>query len=166
MIPASIPGSIASSPTSASITSVAAGASERTLSRRLRGVLGKSPLSYFQDLRVERAVHLLRTGSESIDQIAAQVGYADGVTLRALLRRHPETRQLMRHLAFVEQTIETELVEELAFLANYDDTKRSVQAIVDMPEATSSTASPIPARACWPPGASMTSGTTARRSAY
>ena len=33
------------------------GASERTLARRLRHVLGKTPLSYFQDLRVERAVH-------------------------------------------------------------------------------------------------------------
>ena len=33
---------------------IAAGASERTLARRLQGVLGKSPLSYFQDLRVER----------------------------------------------------------------------------------------------------------------
>jgi len=32
-------------------------------------------------------VHLLRTGSESIDQIAARIGYADGVTLRTLLRR-------------------------------------------------------------------------------
>ncbi len=66
---------------------VAVGASERTLARRLQGVLGKSPLSYFQDLRVERAVHLLRTSSDSVDQIAAQIGYADGVTLRALLRR-------------------------------------------------------------------------------
>ncbi|WP_425261986.1 GlxA family transcriptional regulator [Rubrivivax sp. RP6-9] len=66
---------------------VAAGASERTLARRLQGVLGKSPLSYFQDLRVERAVHLLRTSTDSIDQIAAQIGYSDGVTLRALLRR-------------------------------------------------------------------------------
>jgi len=65
----------------------AVGASERTLARRLRGVLGKSPLSYFQDLRIERAVHLLRTGSDSVDQIAAQIGYADGVTLRTLLRR-------------------------------------------------------------------------------
>ena len=66
---------------------VAVGASERTLARRLRNVLGKTPLSYFQDLRIERAVHLLRTGSESVDQIAAQIGYADGVTLRTLLRR-------------------------------------------------------------------------------
>jgi transcriptional regulator GlxA family with amidase domain len=50
-------------------------------------VLGKTPLSYFQDLRVERALHLLRTGTESVDQIAARIGYADGVTLRSLLRR-------------------------------------------------------------------------------
>lgn len=66
---------------------VAVGASKRTLARRLHSVLGKTPLSYFQDLRVERAVHLLRTGSESIDQIATQIGYSDGVTLRVLLRR-------------------------------------------------------------------------------
>ena len=65
----------------------AVGASERTLARRLHRVLGKTPLSYFQDLRVERALHLLRTGHKSVDQIAAQIGYADGVTLRALLRR-------------------------------------------------------------------------------
>lgn len=65
----------------------AVGVSERTLARRLHGVLGKTPLSYFQDLRVDRAVHLLRTGSASVDQIASQIGYADGVTLRALLRR-------------------------------------------------------------------------------
>ena len=61
--------------------------SERTLARRLQSVLGKSPLAYVQDLRVERAVHLLRTSSASIDQIATQVGYADGVTLRTLIRR-------------------------------------------------------------------------------
>ena len=63
------------------------GASERTLARRLHNVLGKTPLSYFQDLRVERAVHLLKTGNQNIEHIAALVGYADGVTLRALLRR-------------------------------------------------------------------------------
>jgi len=61
--------------------------SKRTLARRMQSVLGKSPLAFFQDLRVERAVHLLRTGHASVDQIAADVGYAEGVTLRALLRR-------------------------------------------------------------------------------
>jgi transcriptional regulator GlxA family with amidase domain len=61
--------------------------SKRSLARRMQSVLGKSPLAFFQDLRVERAVHLLRTSRTSVDQIAAKVGYAEGVTLRALLRR-------------------------------------------------------------------------------
>jgi transcriptional regulator GlxA family with amidase domain len=65
----------------------AAGASKRTLARRLHAVLGKSPLSYFQELRVERAVHLLKTTNQSIEAIAQRVGYGDGVTLRNLLRR-------------------------------------------------------------------------------
>ena len=61
--------------------------SKRTLARRIQQVLGKTPLSYVQDLRVERAVHLLKTTNESVDRIAGEVGYADGVTLRVLLRR-------------------------------------------------------------------------------
>jgi transcriptional regulator GlxA family with amidase domain len=64
----------------------AVGSSKRTLARRMQTVLGKTPLSYFQSLRVERAVHLLRTGSASVDEVAARVGYADGATLRVLLR--------------------------------------------------------------------------------
>lgn len=65
----------------------AVGTSKRTLARHLERVLGKSPLAYVQSLRVERAVHLLRTTRASVDAVAAQVGYADGSTLRALLRR-------------------------------------------------------------------------------
>jgi transcriptional regulator GlxA family with amidase domain len=61
--------------------------SKRTLARRLKDTLGKTPLSYFQDLRVERAVHLLKTSDHNIERIAAMVGYAEGVTLRTLLRR-------------------------------------------------------------------------------
>jgi transcriptional regulator GlxA family with amidase domain len=53
----------------------------------MHDVLGKTPLSYFQSLRVERAVHLLKTGDASVDEIATRVGYADGATLRSLLRR-------------------------------------------------------------------------------
>ena len=65
----------------------AVGSSKRTLARRMQSVLGKSPLSYFQSLRVERAVHLLKTSSASVDEIAARVGYAEGAILRVLLRR-------------------------------------------------------------------------------
>jgi transcriptional regulator GlxA family with amidase domain len=65
----------------------AVGSSKRTLARHMHAVLGKSPLSYFQSLRVERAVHLLKTGNASVDEVAARVGYADGTTLRNLLRR-------------------------------------------------------------------------------
>jgi len=65
----------------------AAGASKRTLARHMQEVLGKSPLGYFQSLRVERAVHLLKTGNASVEEIATRVGYADGATLRSLLRR-------------------------------------------------------------------------------
>jgi transcriptional regulator GlxA family with amidase domain len=61
--------------------------SKRTLARRMQAVMGKSPLAFFQDLRVEHAVHLLQTSRDSVEAIAARVGYADGVTLRALLRR-------------------------------------------------------------------------------
>ena len=65
----------------------AVGSSKRTLARRMQTVLGKSPLSYFQSLRVERAVHLLKTSSASVDEIAVRVGYTEGSILRVLLRR-------------------------------------------------------------------------------
>jgi len=65
----------------------ATGSSKRTLARRMQAVLGRSPLSYFQELRVERSVHLLKTTDKSVEDIATRVGYADGVTLRTLLRR-------------------------------------------------------------------------------
>jgi transcriptional regulator GlxA family with amidase domain len=60
--------------------------SPRTLQRRCETVLGKSPLSYFQDLRVERAQSLLHGTGLDIEAIAAEVGYVDGATLRSLLR--------------------------------------------------------------------------------
>jgi transcriptional regulator GlxA family with amidase domain len=60
--------------------------SPRSLQRRCQAVLGKSPLAYFQDLRVERARSLIRGSGLGLDAIAAEVGYADGATLRTLLR--------------------------------------------------------------------------------
>lgn len=61
--------------------------STRTLQRRCQDVLGKSPLGYFQDLRVERAQSLLHGSGLDIEAIAAEVGYEDGATLRTLLRQ-------------------------------------------------------------------------------
>jgi transcriptional regulator GlxA family with amidase domain len=74
----------------------AIGASERTLQRRVRAVLGKPPIGFVQDLRLERALHLLRVSNDSVDDIASSVGYEDGSTLRTLLRRklHTGVREL------------------------------------------------------------------------
>jgi len=74
----------------------AVGASERTLQRRIRAVLGKPPIAFVQDLHVERAVHLLRSTRDSVDTIADLVGYEDGATLRSLLRKrlHTGVREL------------------------------------------------------------------------
>ena len=43
----------------------------------------------------------------------------------------PQAEALFR---FIDRTIDAELVEELAFLANYDRAKKAVQEIVDMPD--------------------------------
>lgn len=58
----------------------------RTLQRRTEAVLGKSPLAFFQDLRIERARQLVSEGID-LDTIAGEVGYAEAATLRNLLRR-------------------------------------------------------------------------------
>ncbi len=57
---------------------------------------------------------------------------------------HNETADLYRYVdltaqaealfEFIRETIEVELVEELRFLVNYDDTKRAIQEVVDMPD--------------------------------
>jgi hypothetical protein len=44
------------------------------------------------------------------------------------------TPQAEALFAFIEKTIETELVEELNFLVNYDRAKASIQEVVDMPD--------------------------------
>ena len=43
----------------------------------------------------------------------------------------PQAESLFR---FIDQTIATELAGELQFLANYDETKKAIQEIADMPD--------------------------------
>ena len=62
------------------------GVSERTLQRAVLRAVGTSPIRFVQDLRVERATHLLRTTDLSMEVISRKVGYEQANTLRVLLR--------------------------------------------------------------------------------
>lgn len=73
-------------PLSTADAAEAIGVSERTLQRAVQRTLGTSPIRFVQDLRVERACHLLRTTDMSVEAISRKVGYENSHTLRALLR--------------------------------------------------------------------------------
>jgi transcriptional regulator GlxA family with amidase domain len=62
------------------------GVSERTLQRAVQRTLGTSPIRFVQDLRVEQAIHLMRTTGLSLETISRKVGYEHPNTLRLLLR--------------------------------------------------------------------------------
>jgi transcriptional regulator GlxA family with amidase domain len=61
--------------------------SYRTLHRRFHNTTGMAPLSYLQALRVEHAKELLETTRKGVEQIASEVGYADGSSFRRLFAR-------------------------------------------------------------------------------
>jgi transcriptional regulator GlxA family with amidase domain len=63
------------------------GVSERTLQRTVQRTMGTSPIRFIQDLRIERAIHLLRTTELSFEAISRRVGYKQPNTLRTLLRQ-------------------------------------------------------------------------------
>lgn len=60
----------------------AIGVSERTLQRCVQRTLGTSPIRFIQDLRIERASHLLRTTDQPLETISRKVGYEHPNTLR------------------------------------------------------------------------------------
>lgn len=60
--------------------------SERTLIRRFQAVLGQSPLTYLQHLRIDSARALLEASDRSVEQIACQVGYSDASSFSRLFR--------------------------------------------------------------------------------
>ena len=75
------------------ISGVAAaiGVSERTLQRTTAAVLGMPPTGFLQEIRLDEATFLLRTTSQTVDAVAAAVGYQNTSTLRALVRRRRGT---------------------------------------------------------------------------
>lgn len=67
----------------------------------------------------------------SLDETGRMTVQNDTATWYRYIDLTPQAEALFR---FIEQTIDTELVYELAFLANYDRTKKAIQEIVDLPD--------------------------------
>lgn len=73
-------------PISIPLAAKSIGVSERTLQRCVQRALGTSPIRFVQDLRIEQAIHMLRTTGLSLETISRKVGYEHPSTLRVLLR--------------------------------------------------------------------------------
>jgi transcriptional regulator GlxA family with amidase domain len=63
------------------------GVTERTLQRATAAELGMSPRDFVNAIRFEQATRLLRDTTFTVEAVAARVGYLNGATLRALIRR-------------------------------------------------------------------------------
>ena len=67
----------------------------------------------------------------SLDEDGHMIVHNDTATWYRYIDMTPQAEALFR---FIDQTIDTELAGELAFLVNYDKTKKAMQEIVDMPD--------------------------------
>lgn len=68
--------------------SARAGVSPRTLARLTEKAAGLSPLQLVARIRLERALHLLRTSRTPLEGVAAAVGLADPAGLHRLVKKH------------------------------------------------------------------------------
>ncbi|RKH43268.1 GlxA family transcriptional regulator [Corallococcus sicarius] len=74
--------------------------SERTLSRRFREQTGTTPLQWLLRARVRRAQHLLETTGQSVEAVAAKVGFGSATTFREHFQRFVATSPLAYRRAF------------------------------------------------------------------
>lgn len=63
------------------------GIAERSIKRRFRAATGVTLIAYLQNLRIEEAKRLLETGDLPIEEVSAEVGYADTSFFRRLFKR-------------------------------------------------------------------------------
>ena len=59
----------------------------RTFKRRFKQATNLTPIAYVQRIRVERAMRMLETTDEPIDEISWAVGYEDPASFRRLFKR-------------------------------------------------------------------------------
>ena len=90
----------------------------------------KNPADYDASLEAFSR-HLMVLVEYSLDEEGHMAIHNDTAKWYRYNDMTPQAEALFR---FIDQTIDTELARELAFLANYDDTKRAIQEIVDMPD--------------------------------
>jgi Fic family protein len=90
----------------------------------------KNPSDYDASLEAFSR-HLLALVDYSIDEQGGMTVHSDTYGLYRHIDMTPQAESLFR---FIEQTIDTELADELDFLANYDKTRKAIQEVVDMPD--------------------------------
>ena len=90
----------------------------------------KNPIDYDASLEAfsQRIMPLVEY---SLDKDGRMTVHNDTAIWYRYIDMTPQAEALFR---FIDQTIYTELAGELAFLANYDKTKKAIQEIVDMPD--------------------------------
>ena len=64
------------------------GMSARTLNRRFKNALNKTPLAYLQEIRINTARDLLKTSNLTVGEIADKVGYQDTSYFARLFKKH------------------------------------------------------------------------------
>jgi hypothetical protein len=90
----------------------------------------KKPVDYNASLEAFSR-HLMALVDYSLDEEGQMTVHNDTAMWYRFMDMTPQAKALFR---FIDQTIDTELARELAFLASYDETKRAIQEIVDMPD--------------------------------
>lgn len=89
----------------------------------------KNPAEYDASLEAFSR-HLMALVEYSLDEEGHMTVHNDTARWYRYIDMTPQAEALFR---FIDRTIDTELAPELAFLASYDETRRAIQEIVDMP---------------------------------
>jgi transcriptional regulator GlxA family with amidase domain len=64
-----------------------AGVSRATFSRRFGDLVGETPMAYLNGWRLAVASDLLARGTDTVDAVAREVGYANGYALSVAFKR-------------------------------------------------------------------------------
>ena len=90
-----------------------------------------SNLGNYRDSLEAFSLPLMELVEYSLDGLGRMTVHNDTAFLYRYIDMTPQAEALCD---FINQTIEKDIPEEFSFLANYNDTKRAIQEIIDMPD--------------------------------